>query len=149
MFVNTTSSVEAVHAPLLIVQRSVALPPAGTPVTPEVLEDEVVIVAVPLTRLQAPVPVVAVLPASVNDPLPHFVWSGPAFAVVGAADTVAVPVADVCEVALVDAAVTLPLAPFVASDFKRTYIVVADTLPPLCVTVTELPKPEPLDSDTS
>ena len=71
LFVNTTSSEDAVHAPLLIVQRSVALPPDGTPVTPDVAEDEVVIVAVPLTRLQAPVPVVAVLPASVNEPLPH------------------------------------------------------------------------------
>ena len=71
LFVNITSSVEAVHAPLLIVQRSVAVPPAGTPVTPEVGEDEVVIVAVPLTKLQAPVPVVGVLPASVKEPLPH------------------------------------------------------------------------------
>ena len=43
----------------------------------------------------------------------------------------------------------MPLAPFVASDFKRIYIVVADTLPPLCVTVTELANPEPLDNDTS
>jgi hypothetical protein len=71
LFVNTTSSEDAVHAPLLIVQRSVALPPDGTPVTPDVAEDEVVIVAVPLTTLHAPVPVVAVLPASVNEPLPH------------------------------------------------------------------------------
>ena len=95
LFVNINSSVEAVHAPLLIVQRSVAVPPEGTPVTPEVEEDEVVIVAVPLTTLQAPVPVVGVLPASVKEPLPHCAWSGPALAAVGAADTVADPVADV------------------------------------------------------
>jgi hypothetical protein len=71
LFVSTTSSVDAVQLPLLIVQRSVALEPAGTPVTPEVAEDDVVIVAVPLTTLQAPVPVVGVLPASVNEPSLH------------------------------------------------------------------------------
>ncbi len=76
-----------------MVQRKVALPPAGTPVTPEVADDGVVIVAVPLTTLQVPVPVVGTLPASVKLPLLHWVWSGPAAAVVGAAYTVPVPVA--------------------------------------------------------
>jgi hypothetical protein len=70
--VSTTSSVE-VQVPLVIVHRSVADDPAGTPVTPEVAEEAVVIVAVPLTTLQAPVPEVAVLPASVNEPLLHCV----------------------------------------------------------------------------
>ena len=68
--VKTTSSVE-VHEPLVMVHRSVALEPAGTPVTPEVAEEDEVIVAVPLVTLQAPVPVEGVLPASVNEPLLH------------------------------------------------------------------------------
>ena len=72
LFVSTTSSVDAVQVPLLIVQRSVALEPDGTPVTPEVAEDDDVIVAVPLTTLQVPVPVTGTLPANVNDPLLHF-----------------------------------------------------------------------------
>jgi hypothetical protein len=71
LFVSTTSSDDAVHAPLLIVQRNVALEPAGTPVTPEVAEEDELIVAVPLTRLQAPVPVVGLLPANVNEPSLH------------------------------------------------------------------------------
>jgi hypothetical protein len=149
LFVSTTSSVDAVQVPLLIVQRRVALEPAGTPVTPEVADDDVVIVAVPLVTVQAPVPVVGLLPASVNEPSLHFDWSAPAFAPVGTADTVLLPVAAVWDVAPVEDALTLPLTPFVASDFSRTYIVVALTLPPLCVTVTELPKPLPLDNDTS
>ena len=70
--VSTTSSVEE-QVPLVIVQRSVALVPAGTPVTPEVAEEGVVMVAVPLTTLQVPVPTLAVLPASVKDPLLHCV----------------------------------------------------------------------------
>lgn len=71
-FFNTTSSVEE-HVPLVIVQRSVALVPAGTPVTPEVAEEGVVMVAVPLTTLHVPVPTLAVLPASVKEPLLHCV----------------------------------------------------------------------------
>ena len=63
---------DAVQLPLLIVQRSVALEPAGTPVTPEVAEEDEVIVAVPLVTVHAPVPVVGALPASVNEPLLHF-----------------------------------------------------------------------------
>ena len=54
-----------------MVHRSVAGVPAITPVTPEVVELGVVIVAVPLTTLQAPVPVEGVLPARVNEPLLH------------------------------------------------------------------------------
>ena len=71
-FVNTTSSVD-VQVPLVIVQRNVALESAGTPVTPEVAEEFDVIVAVPLTTLQTPVPVDGVLPASVKEPLLHCV----------------------------------------------------------------------------
>ncbi len=60
----TTSSVLAVQVPLLIVHRKVA-EPATKPVTPDVGEEAVVIVAVPLTTLHAPVPAVAVFPAKV------------------------------------------------------------------------------------
>lgn len=51
-----------------------------------VAEAALVIVAVlgPLTCVQAPVPVVAVFPAIVAEPLvAQMFWSGPAFAVVG------------------------------------------------------------------
>lgn len=68
MFVSTTSSVEE-HVPLVMVHRRVALVPTGTPVTVDVADEGVVIVAVPLTTLQTPVPVVAALPARVKDPL--------------------------------------------------------------------------------
>jgi hypothetical protein len=69
---NTTSSEEDVQVPLLIVQRNVALVPVGTPVTPDVEEPDEVIVAVPLTTLHAPEPVVGVLPDNVKEPVLHF-----------------------------------------------------------------------------
>jgi hypothetical protein len=83
LLVNTTSSAEAVQGALLMVQRNVALVPLGTPVTVEVGDEALVIVAVPLTTDQEPVPTVAVLPARVNEPLLQFDWSAPALAVVG------------------------------------------------------------------
>lgn len=83
-FVSTTSSVE-VHVPLVMVQRKVAEVPAVTPVTPEVGEDGVVIVAVPLTTLHTPVPEVAVLPTSVKEELLQLTRSEPALATVAAA----------------------------------------------------------------
>ncbi len=83
--VNTTSSVDAVQVPLLMLQRSVALLPAGIPVTVDVRDDGVVIVAVPETKLHAPVPIVGALPDNVKVPLLQFDWSLPAFEVVGKA----------------------------------------------------------------
>ena len=59
--------------------------PTGTPVTPEVLELGVVIVAVPLTTLQAPVPTEGELPAKVKLPLLQLFKSVPALEVVGTA----------------------------------------------------------------
>lgn len=79
--VMVTSDVEAAHTPLLIVQRK-ALAPTPKPVTPDVGELGVVIVPVPLTNVQAPVPTVAVLPAKVAV-VAQTVWLGPALAVVG------------------------------------------------------------------
>src|ERR1044072_1060613 len=67
-----------------MVHLNVALVPTGTPVTPDVGEEGVVIVAVPVTTLHAPVPVPGVLPASVKLPLLHLLWSGPAFDVIKA-----------------------------------------------------------------
>ena len=84
-----TSSVEAVQEELDIVQRKVAVPGTAKPVTPEVGEDEVVIVAVPETTDHAPVPTVAVLPAKVAVITPHAGFiSEPALAVVGVTLTV-------------------------------------------------------------
>ena len=61
----TTSSLDELQAPLLIVHLNVALPPIVSPVTPELAEPGLVTVAVPDTTVQAPVPVVGVLPARV------------------------------------------------------------------------------------
>ena len=61
----TTSSVEAAHTPFEIVHRSVTLEPIVKPVTPEVGEAGVVIVAGGTITLQAPVPTVGVFPAKV------------------------------------------------------------------------------------
>ena len=81
------SSVEFVHVPLLIVHLKVELAPTVSPVIVVVGELTVVIVAVPLTTLHDPVPVVAVLPAMVAVLTLHKSWSAPAFAVVGVAAT--------------------------------------------------------------
>jgi hypothetical protein len=51
---------------LLIVQRSVTAP-TPIPVTPEVALEGVVMVAVPVTTDQVPVPTVGVLPAKVAE----------------------------------------------------------------------------------
>ena len=67
----TTSSVEAVHGELEIVHLRVAVPGFDNPVTPDVGEDGVVIVALPDTTDQAPVPAVGVLPARVVVLLAH------------------------------------------------------------------------------
>lgn len=72
VLVKATSLVLAVQGELLIVQRNTAVEPAGTPVIPEVGEEGVVIAAVPLTKLQLPVPIVGVFPANVKLPLLHW-----------------------------------------------------------------------------
>ena len=59
------SSVELVQAPLLIVHLNVALAPTVSPVMVVVGLLAVVMVAVPLTTLQLPLPVVAVFAAIV------------------------------------------------------------------------------------
>ena len=65
-----TSSVEGVQGALEIVHRKVAVPGTAKPVTPEVGEVGVVMVAVPDTTLHAPVPTVGVLAAKVVVVLP-------------------------------------------------------------------------------
>ena len=71
LFVNATSSVEAVHDPLEIVHVKVALLPAVTPVTPDVAEDASVIVAVPLDTVHVPLPTEAALPTKVKAASAH------------------------------------------------------------------------------
>src|SRR5688572_2298773 len=77
------------HTPLLIVQRTTTFPePAVTPVTVVVGELGLVIVALPLTRVQVPVvPATDALPAIVKVLLLHWIISGPALATFGAAST--------------------------------------------------------------
>jgi hypothetical protein len=70
LFVKTNSS-ETTQGPSVTVQSNVAEVPAGTPVTADVGDDVVVIDAEPATTVQRPLPEVGVLPAKVNDPLPH------------------------------------------------------------------------------
>ena len=83
-----TSSVDGVQGALEIVQRSVAVPGTASPVTPDVGEAGVVMVAVPETTDQFPVPTPGVFPAKVAVVTPHggFI-SSPALAMVGRADT--------------------------------------------------------------
>jgi hypothetical protein len=78
-----TSSVDALHGALLIVQRKVDEAPMVRPVTPEVGLDEAVTTAVPLTTDHAPVPTPAVLPARVAVVMLQSDWSAPAAAAVG------------------------------------------------------------------
>ena len=79
-------------------------------------------------------------PLAVSDALPAYAIDAGVGTVVtvtvGNARTVADPVDTVCVTALVLLALTFPLAPFVASDFSRTYTVVADTVVPLLGMVT-------------
>ena len=92
--VITTSSVEGVQGELEIVHRRVAVPGTVKPVTPDVGDEGVVMVAVPETTLHVPVPIVGVLPAKVAVVASQAGFiSEPALAVVGAAFTVIVPVA--------------------------------------------------------
>ena len=85
----STSSVEAAHDPLVIVQRKVAVPDAAKPVTPEVGELGVLMVAVPEITVQLPVPVAGVFPANVAVVPSHVAFiSVPAADTVGTASTV-------------------------------------------------------------
>jgi hypothetical protein len=79
--VIVTVDVEGVHGGLLMVQVN-TFAPTPKPVTPEVGDEGVVIVPVPLVSVQVPVPTVGVFPANVAV-LPQTVCAGPAFAVVG------------------------------------------------------------------
>jgi hypothetical protein len=81
------SSVEGVQAPLAMVHRSVAEVPTGTPVTPEVAKEGVVIKAVPETSVHAPVPTAAGVAAKVVVVTLQNAWSAPAAAVEGVAAT--------------------------------------------------------------
>jgi hypothetical protein len=84
--VITTSSVEGVQGVLEIVHRKVAVPGTAKPVTPDVGEPGLVIVAVPETTVHNPVPVTGVLPAKVAVVTPQAgVISEPALAKVGSA----------------------------------------------------------------
>ena len=66
-----TSSVFTGQTPLDTVQRSVTLVPAATPVIVVVGEEGVVMVAVPLTIDQAPVPVAGAVAAMVKEVVLH------------------------------------------------------------------------------
>ena len=72
---------------LLIVQRRVTEVPVASPVTPEVGEDGVVMLAVPETMVHKPVPSAGTFPASVAT-VSQRSWSGPAFEAVGVAATI-------------------------------------------------------------
>ena len=68
---------------MLIVQRNVALPPTTKPVTEEVGEEELLMVALPDKTVQLPVPMEGVLPDKVVVVTLHKLWSIPAPEVVG------------------------------------------------------------------
>ena len=75
---------------MAIVQTNV-FAPTDKPVMPDVGSPGVVTVALPAMTVHAPVPTVGVLPARLAV-VPQISWSGPAFAVVGAASRVIVTV---------------------------------------------------------
>ena len=83
-----------------MVQRNTAGVPVGTPVTVDVAEFMLVIVAVPLIKVQVPVPTDAALAAKVKLALLHCAWSAPAAAGVGAASLVSVTSSNVLQVPL-------------------------------------------------
>ena len=78
-----TSSVDIAQTPFVIVQRKV-FAPTPKPVIPEVGDDGVVIVPVPVINVHAPVPIIGEFPAKVAV-VEQTVWSGPALDVVGTA----------------------------------------------------------------
>ena len=79
LFVITTSSVAAVHTPFDTVHLKVAVVPAAKPVTVVVALEGVVIVAVPLTNVHAPIPTEGAVAAIVKVGVLQSVWSTPAF----------------------------------------------------------------------
>ena len=84
--VIVTSSVDAVHGGLLIVHLNTYVVPAVPLKALVALVGVVMLPPAPDTMLQAPVPIVGVLPARVVLVSPHIValvWSEPALAVVG------------------------------------------------------------------
>jgi hypothetical protein len=139
-FVSTTSS-EEVHVPLVIVQRRVAGVPAVTPVTPEVGEEGVVIVAVPLTTLHMPVPTLALLPASVKEVLLQFTRSVPAAATVAAASFVSTTSSVEVQVPLVVVQRRVTLLPAVT---PVTVVVAEDAVVIVAEPVTMLQAPVPV-----
>src|ERR1041385_108019 len=80
---NTSSKV--LQLPFVIVHLNVAVFPDAKPVTVLVFELGVVMVTAPVTTLHNPVPVVAAVPANVNELLLHWVISVPAIVPPGAA----------------------------------------------------------------
>ena len=89
---SSTSSDVLVQFPLAIVQRSVTVVPAINPVTVDVGELGLVMVAGPDTMLHVPIPVTGVFPARVAVAELQSAWSGPAAATDGLAYTVRVSV---------------------------------------------------------
>ena len=66
----------------MIVHFKTVLVPAGTPVTVDVGDDGLEIVAIPLTTLHVPTPTNAVFPTNVKEPELQFDCAGPAAATV-------------------------------------------------------------------
>src|SRR5258707_8980420 len=85
-----TVSLDGGHDAFVIVQTNV-FAPLDSPVTPDVGFPGAVTDALPVITVHAPVPTVGVFPARVAVG-PHTVWSGPAFAVVGASSRIIVTV---------------------------------------------------------
>ena len=90
VFVIVTVEVDEAQGAFEIVHMN-TFAPTPKPVTPDVGDDEVVIVPAPLTSVHVPVPVTGALPANVAELLQSD-WFGPALDVVGAATPVMVTV---------------------------------------------------------
>ena len=128
VLVIITSSDEGVQGGLEIVHRNVAVPGTASPVTPDVGEPGVVMVAVPDITDHKPVPTIGVFPVKVAEVTPQAGFiSDPALAVVGCAFTIIV----------VDAGADGPLHPFAV-----TLTAAVPVKPAAHVTVPVVPVPE-------
>jgi len=92
-FIISTSSKESGQGAFEIVQRKVEVP-ANKPVRPEFGLEGVVILPLPAINVHTPDPTPGILPANVVV-LEQIVWSGPAAAGVGTAETVIITVSEV------------------------------------------------------
>ncbi len=114
-----TLSMDAVHGLLLMVHLNTTLDPTVIPVNVDAGSFSVVMVAVPDTMLQAPVPTAGMFAANVVLVTLHNPWSTPALAVVGRSDT-----------PIVTSSLLLPQPPLLMVHLKVTLLPIVNPVIP-------------------